>query len=746
MSAKTVLLAAAILLRASIIEAAEGVWDFVPGEDSFSDKALLDLRGMNEKQSGETGFVRLSEDGNSFVRGDGKPIRFWAIGSDIYRRTPEEMDRHCRFLAKMGVNMVRLHTTVANAKEGAKITDVNEKEIDGIFRFIKAAKENGIYLTISPYYGHHETPASWGLDGFDAKQRPWGAIFTDPKMQDAYKAWTRELYTRVNPHTGLPIKNDPTVAILQIHNEDSCFFWTFGSIPDAQKRKLGRKFAEWLAKEYGSLEKATARWEGAKAKLDDFEKGIVGLYGPWHMTQDWKGGTAIRVRDEVHFLAQNQRDFYAEMGRSVRDELGCKQLLNATNWRTANDERLKAIERWTYAALDIDAENEYYGSDYQHIGENDGYRIDPGHFLVNESCLQKPLELTANFKQQVGHPFIVTETSWKNPNLYQTEGPPLIAAYQSLGGVDVVFWFSAQETTWCLDPRRDFWRVGDSFAYHKWSCSVPTIIGMFPAAALIYRQGCLQEAPPVVHEGRPLEDLWDRKPALIDDNEIYGVSRETAECKSPRREDGRVSRAAFLVGRVESVLGRGPRAAAVMDFGKFLDAKNSRIHSATGELVWDYNVGLCTMNAPKAQGAVGFLKDAGGKFELRDVTIQSDNDYAAVCVVAMDNRPLKESQRILVQVGTTARLKGWKVEIAEIQFGKENPVPIKGKRIVNTGEPPWQVKNTQVSITLKNPNIRKATLLNPSGYAIRDIELKIDGNGTARLRLPTDAMYVVLGG
>ena len=135
-------------------------WPFEPDGGELSKDAALDLRSMNEKQSGETGFVRLSRDGNSFVRGDGQPIRFWAVGSDVYRGKPEDMDTHCRFLAKLGVNMVRLHATVAATNEGSAITDVNEKEIAGIFRFIKSAKDNGIYVTISPYYGHHATPPS----------------------------------------------------------------------------------------------------------------------------------------------------------------------------------------------------------------------------------------------------------------------------------------------------------------------------------------------------------------------------------------------------------------------------------------------------------------------------------------------------------------------------------------------------------------------------------------------------------
>ena len=60
-------------------------WAFSLPRDSFSDQAVLDLRNLNERQSGESGFVRLSDDGNSFVRGDGEPIRFWIVGTDAHR-------------------------------------------------------------------------------------------------------------------------------------------------------------------------------------------------------------------------------------------------------------------------------------------------------------------------------------------------------------------------------------------------------------------------------------------------------------------------------------------------------------------------------------------------------------------------------------------------------------------------------------------------------------------------------------
>jgi hypothetical protein len=274
----------------------------------------------------------------------------------------------------------------------------------------------------------------------------------------------------------------------------------------------------------------------------------------------------------------------------------------------------------------------------------------------------------------------------------------------------------------------------------KWTCSVPTLMGMFPANALLFRRGYLKQGDVVVHEVRSLNSLWGRQPPLIDDNEIYGVSRETEECKAMRRPDGRLSRAAFLVGRVQTILGGDPAETRVANFAPYLDPENHLIRSTTGQLTWDYGVGLCRMDAPKAQGVTGFLKAAGGRFELSNVVLESRNEYATVSVVSMNDQPLDRSRRILVQVGTTARLTGWEVRDAEFSFQKQT---IRGKQIVNTGKPPWRIENTQVRISIGNPALSKATRLDVSGYPAEKIPVVLAGK-TITVDLPPNTMYLVL--
>ena len=462
------------------------------------------------------------------------------------------------------------------------------------------------------------------------------------------------------------------------------------------------------------------------------------------MTEDFDGDTRRRLDDQTQFMAEFQRDFYAEMGRYLREELGCEQLLNATNWRTANDSKLKALERYSYHALDIDAENEYVGSDFQHQGDNDNYRIDPGHYLVNESVLPKPFEVSTNWIQEEGHPFIVTETAWKNPNRYQSEGPFLAAAYQSLNGVDAVCWFSCQTPRYEENPLKPFWRIGDQMAMHKWNHCYPAMMAGFPANALLYRRGYLKESTPVVTLRRSDDSMWRREIPPLSDNETHGDQRNPLELQ-PGWEAERtdvINRAVFQVGTVRSVTGGETNAADVtVEMDDFFDPKTGVIRSVTGQLAWHYRDEFATMDSPKAQGVTGFLsRNQNGIYNLSDVTIESSNDYATVNVVSLDDQPLADSERILVQVVTVNRLTGYETKPATFTVGKgKGAYTVKGEQIVRIGQPPFRIANTQVTLSIENPNLNEAVVLDINGYPRGEPVRVVDG----RFTMPENAIYAV---
>jgi hypothetical protein len=738
------LLAIPFLLSATITACAQeghdvGTWVFTHEPDPFSRKALLDLRFLNEKEAGESGFLRLTPDGNGFALGNGKPVRLWAVGSDVYTKaSPQEMARHARFLAKLGVNMVRIHTQLNPGAKGSKLTDVDAGLIDRIWQFVAALKKEGIYVTISPYWAVSRDVTHWGIEGLTGQSDLWGVLFFDEQLQKGYKAWVRALYEPRNPHTGIPLARDPAVGIIQVQNEDSLLFWTTQGMKPALLERLGKKFGLWLVKKYGSLAKAKAAWGGTTNEGDDFARGKVGLFKVWHMTQDLNGGLARRVNDEHRFYAETQRRFYEEMAALYRKELGCKQLLNASNWITADPIRLNDTERWTYSAMDVIAVNKYTGG--IHTGDNNGWRIDPGHLFTNQSCLTDPRGLPTNLKQVVGHPMIITESTWVHPERFQTEGPFLVAAYESLTGVAGFYWFSATTVEYDLDPSIGFLNLNGQHPLFKWSCSTPSLMAQFPAAALCYRLGYLRQAPAVVHEQRPLTSLWQRQVPLIAEDRSFDPNRYQGTTGAKSNVKGGVDPLAFLVGRVEVEYGGDPAKTVVTDLRKYIDKVKQTVRSITGEIRLDYGNGVCTIDAPRTQGASGFL-DRVGPIELTDLTIRSGNEYATVYAVSLDGKPLRESAKVLVQVGTSARLSGWKTKPAQVKGASQKTEA--GYEIVATGQPPWRVVDADISLRLRNSRLRKATLLDTGGYAANDVECQ-HAEGEVQLKLPLNALYVVL--
>jgi hypothetical protein len=721
-------------------------WAFSPPQDKFTPDAVLDLSGMNEKVAGQTGFVRLSEDGNGFVLGDGTPVRFWAtlceVGPDVTTMTPEQLEQMYAFLAKRGVNMVRLFDRLSVSTEGAAITDVDQKQIEATWRAVAISKKHGIYSIICPYWAHFNVPNSWGIEGEGGKYST-GLLFFNPKLQAAYKEWVRRLYVPNNPYTGIALKDDPSVAIIQVQNEDGLFFWNVENFAEQQQRLLGKLFGDWLVKKYKSLDGAMSAWDGFSQPGDDLPGGVLVMIGgksaTWEMTQDQTGAKGKRMADEIEFLAHLQYDFYAGMEDFYHKDLGCKQLTNASNWKSANQARMDDVERWTYTACDVTALNRYNGG--IHTGTNSGFRIDAGHFITNQSVTRNPLQVPVNVRQPVGHPFILTENAWVNPNLYQSEGAMLVAAYMGLNGVDTDCWFEVNSPGWDLDPRRTFWEGPSGLGWFKWTGGTPEQVGMFPANALLHRMGYVKQGEPAVYEVRDLKDLWDRKPPVITESESFDPNRDAQDLRgSTGANASPVSRLAFLVGPVQVKFGGDPAQTKVMDLTPYIDAKAQVVRADTGEMELRYGVGLFMLKAPKAQGVAGFLKDAGGRFEMPDVAIESGNDYASIEVVAMDDKPLKESRKVLVQVGTVCRLTGWATEPATLQY---NNKPIQGEKILSVGKPPWLAKNTQAAITVSNPGLSKATLLTVDGYADKTVPVQA-ADGKLKVTLPPETMYLVL--
>jgi len=694
----------------------EGKWAFEPDEDTFDPAALLDLRSLNEKVAGENGYVQMTPDGD-FADGKGNPLRFWCVNTGVQSRPGvDELKRHARFLAKRGVNMVRHHGHIYPAKD-KKITDVNDQNIDELLKLVAVMKEEGIYTTFSPYWANARAGGGWGLKGIKDNEELWSVLFWDEDLQKAFKGWLKEAFTRPNPYekTKTPLAKDPALAIFQIQNEDSLLFWTTsGCIKGEKQQRLQAIYDQWR-KDLGK----------PPAQLN---------YKFWELNNPNPDH-----KDTMRFFTELMFKFNKEIERFLRDEIGFKGLINAGNWRTANQEKLLDLERYAYTANQVIGVNRYVcggqgeGSHVCPRGQPDtsGYLVKSGDYYQDSSCLTDPLRLPTTAKQVAGRAYIISESTWVPPMSYQAEGPFLVAAYSSLTGIDGYYWFALGQT-------------GYDKTIGKWQAANPAIMGGFPAAALLFRKGYVKRGEPAVHEERALNDMFDLRSPIICEEAGYDVNRDSGNLSPASSIKQGVKPLAYLVGPVEVKYGGDPAKSKVVDLAKYFDAEKKIVKSGTGEIVMDYARGVCTLNAPAAQGATGFLNKAG-EIKLDAVTLNSRNEYASVLAVSLDGKPLKEAARILVQITTLCRPYGWK-EKDNVQYTKQDGKgSFTGKQILDTGSVPWNVWNSDLTLAIANGKLKKATLLDPNGMPISGAKVEAAAaGGVFTVTPPPNALYLIL--
>ncbi|MFW5846328.1 MAG: hypothetical protein ACOCXJ_08885, partial [Planctomycetota bacterium] len=745
----------AVTLQDESWTTADDHWIFV---DDLRDgeQPVLDMSWLNQPDIDPNGFISATPDGD-FIRPDGTPIRFWAIGSGIWNRvvrdmggwwqsqdsTQEDIDQHLQHLSRLGVNMVRIHTSIFDNSEGAALEDVDAERVDRIQRFVASCRHYGIYVTLQPYFPIDiDIPESWDLAGYSgSKTSPWGLIFFNERLRSAYKIWMRELLTRPNPYRddGTPLAEDPGLAILQVLNEDGLFFYTSQSIRSEQQPLLLQKWNDWLVAKYGSLQEAIDAWGGQAGPSnadwpdDDLAGGMLSLHIVWFLTGDYDatGATAERLADQTQFFAELQRRHYDDVRTYLKDDLGCGQLINASNWRGADEILLNDQERWSYDGCDVIAKNRYT-STYHTGSSKKGWLIAEEDHFHNQSALLEPLTLPTNLKQVAGKPMIVTETQWVHPRLYQSEGVLLGAAYQSMNGVDALYWFATGNIRWDATPQQ-YWQEG----LVKWNVDAPAHMAGFPGAALLYRRGDVARAATVVHEERSLDNLWRRSSPLIAESATWDPIRDGGDLPADSSVGTAVDGLAFLTGRVEVVYGGDPAASTVADLTPYIDEAAGTVTSTTGELVLDHDDGLFLVDTPRAQGAAGFFQERGQVVQTGDLRIHSNDHYATVLAIALDARPLATSDRVLLQVVTTARPEGF-------QASWDSSVEPAALHIDDTGADRWAIRRSDCHLEIANTGLDTATRVDPNGYADGSVTIAPEGTRYVSLTMPADAFYVIL--
>ncbi len=674
-------------------------------------ESIFDLSRLNEKTAGQDGFVRRA--GEDFVLGSGTPVRFWAVQADVLQGMPKDrLQWWAKRLSAYGVNLVRSGGTSLFEDWMVDRRQAFEKRLDEYHAMVAALKAEGIYVYINHLFWHTNTTVTLPEDvfpGFEDGQKAISLLFFSEDFRKYYLRFLEEVMTAPNPYTGLPMADDPAVAFLEIHNESNLLFYTFNpaNLVESERKLVERKFGGWLKRKYGSLEAAVDDWgpKNYPHTIDMYEElgkdqpkaGRMRLYGAHHLTnKEWARTqrNPKRAGDQLQFMVEAQKDLYETMSTLLREKVGVKQLIAPSNWKTADERHLGALEHYTYSGADLIARNSYFGT--PHEKNPRFYRIDVGDQYRNRSALKMPGGVSSLQNQTYrGYPYMITENCWNRPNRFRAEFPFLVAAYASLADLNNWLFFAIDSDPWSSDM--SVWSINDT-----------TVLGQFPATALMFRRGDVQAGETVVHEELALADLYAFKGQAMRaadtvDDPLYGKKIE--EVKKGERAPSRIDPLAFYVGRVTRRVGDGGQGDILADLRPYIDRENKTVKSMTGEIRWDYGAGVVTVNTPRAQGATGFLNKAG-RIELDDVVIESDNEYSSILVVSLDDKPLSSSESILIQAGTEDKPSGFRT-------WQNNGLHTVKKR----GGYPLNVRNVDAAVTLKRKDLKDATALDANGGA-----------------------------
>ncbi len=712
---KHLLMTALISFSAAFGADLENGWfEFAPAPDPFKESPI-DLRSLNEKFAGEHGFIAAK--GADFIfSANQQPVRFWAVNGPPHDLQGDALKTSARRLAKYGVNLCRMHSAIF---DGAG--NLDPKKVAHAQEMVEALKAEGIYAHFSIYFPLwlEPKPDNAFLKGYDGKTRPFAALMFNPDFQQKYREWWKGLLTTPNA-AGRKLVDDPAVFGVEIQNEDSFFFWTFdiARLPDAQARVLEKQFGDWLAKKYGSIDAALAKWDGLKIARDNPAEGRVSFRPLWAMFSEKKS----RDQDTAEFLFGLQRGFYAETYAYVRS-LGFKGQITASNWSTASPEVFGPLEKWSYAATDFIDRHGYFG--VTHKGDNAEWSLRNGHTYNDRSALRfeasapgQPREFVhpAMDPTYANKPSMISETTWTRPNRFRSEAPIYYAVYGALQGTDAIVHFAYDGDAWSVKP--NYWM-------QPWTVMAPSQMAQFPAAALAYRRGLIHEGATLAKVNLNTNDLLQLKGTpLPQDANLDELRLKDVPVGGELKPGQRIDPLIHCAGRAEVSFTGAPTKSELADLSPYIDRVKQRVRSSTGELDLDYAKGLLKINAPQAQGASGDLR--GEPIALRDITIQSDSDNAHILLVSLDGAPLETSKRMLLQAMSEEKATGFKTEAATNGIMK----------IIEIGRDPWLVKEWAATIKCKTPV--QFQPLDFNGYPLGE---KTSG---AEIKMPRGVIYALI--
>lgn len=220
---------------------------------------------------------RVTARGGHFFDQTGRRVRFLGVNLTFSANFPDKPDAEkvAARMHKFGINMVRLHH-MDGRKAPMGLWDPNfpdfqhldADQLDRLDYLVAQFKKNGIYVDLNL----HVARKFGADDGFPDTQKlpPNGKVtaWFEPRMVELQKQFAREMLSHRNPYTGQTYAQDPVMALIEIHNEDSMLDAArdgrMQALPDYYKNLLTQDWNGFLKRKYGNTAALLAAWNTNK--------------------------------------------------------------------------------------------------------------------------------------------------------------------------------------------------------------------------------------------------------------------------------------------------------------------------------------------------------------------------------------------------------------------------------------------------------------------------------------------------
>ncbi len=587
----------------------------------------IDLSYLNHKPAGQKGFVKAQ--GERLVFGDGSEARFWGANVQAYalfNATDDAIEQQARRIAALGFNLVRIH--------------------------------------------HHDS-ADWSPSVFDDDADNTRVL--DDKRLDRIDYWVKCLkdngvYVWLDLHVGRPFRPGD-----QVEGYDEL--------------KAGRSGRQAKGLSYVNKSVTDRMKEFASAYLTRTNKYTNTRY----VDEPAVMGVLITNENDITnhfgnlFLPDKGNPIHKAWYDVLRDQIGRERGLDlSVAWKTWEPGPSKVILNQVEYDWSVDfvkhlrsigvkvpiATTNTWGSNplFSLPALTAGDVIDVHAYGQAESISSNPKydDMSSHWiaaAQVSGMPLVVTEWNTEFPQRDRFTQPLFIAANAAFQGWDAPMIYGYHQAPLVAPSKIEKWGISND----------PAMVSLMPTAALIFRRGDVDRAKTTV--------VFAPGEALL----MTSITPENSPALRTIAERHRL-----VIGLPKTPLlpwVNGVDRGGVSDPAQPADGVGeTSITSDTGQLKRDWIDGVYTINTPRTQAVMGWMR--GREHKLGDITIRVSTPKATVSVTSLDGLPLATSKQMLLTATAQANMKGKPARVmaelvdGEVDFTK----PVRYQPLSPTGQ------------------------------------------------------------